>query len=258
MINDTGPETNDDDAVFRFGRENLPSNVLAKRELKEYYDRFYGKSEFKYYDERTARRFLHTLLKKAQVPPCATILDVGCGTGFYSEQLRIMGFRPFGLDISHVGLQKGRLQYPSLPLTVGDASIMPFKAGSFDAVFISGCSLTNTRDLLSIQDYITGLTEYAKDNGAVVFVGGSNFTGGTAENSEWISHRYEEILQFVNREKVDVGGPYVTNFRLLSKFGNLVLNKSFSSVARRLPGDRRWSLVYYIRKKVNRQIFSRP
>lgn len=185
-------EQDNDNNVFRFGRENLPSNYLSKKELKEYYDRFYRRTEFKYYDEKITRRFLRTLLKKADVPSNTAILDVGCATGFYVEQFRSMGYKAVGLDISRVGILKGQSKYPSLPLLVGDAAVLLFRRASFDVIFISGCSLTNTYDMQALKEYFLYLTEYTKHNGVVIFISGSNFTGEVVPHSEWIHHRYNE------------------------------------------------------------------
>ncbi|MFZ1082676.1 MAG: class I SAM-dependent methyltransferase [Candidatus Kryptoniota bacterium] len=243
------PEQDNDNNVFRFGRENLPSNDLSKKEIKEYYDRFYGRTEFEHSDEKITRRFLRTLLKKARVLSHAAILDVGCATGFYAEQLRKMGYRTIGLDISQVGILKGQSKYLSLPLLVGDAAVLPFRGASFDVLFMSGCSLTNTRDMQAINEYFLYLMNYIKDDGVVIFISGSNFSGEIAPHSEWIHHSYDEILKFVDRKIVGVEGPYITALKFVSLFGKISLGKTFSSVIRMIPGRRSWSVVYFIRKK---------
>lgn len=237
------------DRVYRFGDENLPLNPVTKKYLKEYYDNFFQRSDFKYYDEDTTRRFLRAILRKGRVTAGGTILDVGCATGFNTEQLRKIGHMTIGVDISRVGVKKGRSKYPLLILVVGDAAAMPFKDSSFNAILVMGCSLTNTRDLNAIQSYLTTLTKYLSDDGVVVVVGASNFSGEVESDNEWIHHRYEEVLRFVDLKVVDADGPYVTNLRLLSRLGNAALNSIFSYAARRFFGKKRWSIIYFIRKK---------
>lgn len=237
-------DSENDDNVFRFGRENLPSNYFSKNELKEYYDRFYRRTDFEYYDEKKTRRFLRALLKKAHVSPNTVILDVGCATGFYAEQFRIMGYKTVGLDISQIGISKGQSQYPSLPLLVGDAAVLPFRPASFDVLFISGCSLTNTHDIQAIQKYFLYLMNYINEDGVVIFISGSNFTGEAAPHSECIHHRYNEIMEFVDRTTVQAEGPYITTLRFVSLLGKISLAKMFSSMIKMLPGKRRWSIVY--------------
>lgn len=217
--------------------------------LKEQYDRFYRDSDFKYYSEKTTRRFLKALLGKGRVLNGAKILDVGCGTAFYTDQLRALGFNVIGVDISAVGVLKGRTRYPSLSLVVGDSSTMPSRCNSFDVLFMNGCSLANTHDIQTLRSYISYLRQFLKNTGALLLMGQSDFSGGTAANSEWIYHSYDEILKFVDQEKVIADGPYVTNLRLLSSLGRAGLNMVVSWLARVFPGNRKWSFVYYIRKR---------
>lgn len=239
------------DVTYLFGRENLPFNPLAKRGIREYYDRFYQRSEFNYYSVGITRRFLRAVLRKAGIRQHASILDVGCATGFYTEQFRSLGHNSVGLDISSVGVMKGRSKYPAVSFTVGDAANLPCKPGSFDAIFMFGCSLTNTRDMRSIRKFLSSLADYIRDDGAVIFVGGSNFSGRQSKRSEWIHHRYEEILEFVDRSIVDADGPYITSLRLVSLVGRMSLTQFFSSFILSLPIKKEWGVVYFIRKKKN-------
>ncbi len=244
-------QTQDDQNVYRFGDRDLPSNETTKKSLQQYYDRFYESSEFRYYDERTTKSFLRALLRRAGVPDNSRILDVGCATGFYTEQFRDIGSRSVGIDISRIGVLKGREKYSETQLAAGDASKMPFKMNSFDAVFMLGCSLTNTRDLQAIQSYHTYLTGFLRNGGVVISIGGSDFSGNTAQGSEWIYHTYEQIRNFVNRNEVDAEGPYITNLKLVSKIGRIGISKTLTRFLLKLPGSRRWTLIFFIRKKTH-------
>lgn len=242
-------ERKQDTKVFRFGDSNLQDDSLTKKSLKEYYDNFYAGSEFAYYDELTTKRFLRTFLRKCRIPIGASILDVGCATGFYTEQIRELGFRCVGIDLSSAGISRAHSKYPDLPFVVGDAAAMPFSLASFDALFMVGCSLTNTRDFHALQSYVVYLTRYIKDDGAVVLIGASNLTGEVSERSEWINHRYEELLQFVDRESVEVNGPHLTNLMLLAKLGGVVLNPISSVILRKFSNGKQLAVVYFIKKK---------
>ncbi|HEY9166247.1 MAG TPA: class I SAM-dependent methyltransferase [Candidatus Kryptonia bacterium] len=153
-----------DDKVYRFGDDNLLSNVITKNELRDCYDRFHEKSEFVYYHNKTTRKFLTVLLRKARVRAGSSVLDVGCAVGFYTEQMRRLGFQSVGLDISRVGILRGREKYPASLFFVGDAADMPINDRSFDAIFMLGCSLTNTRDIQAIQIYLNRLMKFVRDD----------------------------------------------------------------------------------------------
>lgn len=238
-----------DDRVYGSGTENLPSNVVTKERLRDYYDRFYEHQEFTHYRESATRKILRTLLKKTGAQENGKVLDVGCATGFYTEQLHQLGMTSIGVDISRVGISRGKASYPHLSFAVADAFRLPFAASSFDVLFMSGCSLTNTRDFGSIQSFFQGLTRYLTDNGSLIVMGASDFSGEQSPSNEWIYHTYAEILKYVDKSRMRVRGPYVTHLRLLSEFGSLALNRAASFFFRRLPGKRRWSVIYFIGKK---------
>lgn len=238
-----------DDITYKHGRENLPTNPLAKKDIREYYDRFYERTEFKHFNQAVTRRFLLTLVRKAGVRPPASVLDVGCATGFYTEQFRSLGFRATGLDISSIGILKGRKKYPLIPLVVGDAAALPFRRSSFDLLFMYGCSLTNTFDEKAIQDFLVYLTEFVKDTGTVIYIGGSDFSGELPQQSEWIRHSYDQILGYIDRARVDAGKPYITFIRLMAAIGALSLNAPVSSLLRLMPGRKLRYVIYFIKKK---------
>ena len=69
------------------------------------------------------------------------VLDVGCGTGFGTEGLLEHTEHVYGLDQSRHQLQQawGKLgKHDPVAFHFGDAERLPFKDGSFDAVWSSG------------------------------------------------------------------------------------------------------------------------
>lgn len=61
-------------------------------------------------------------------------LDVGCGTGFLTNELPGAGV---GLDRSEQMLEIARKQVPHVQFVRGDATTLPFADGSFERVFAS-------------------------------------------------------------------------------------------------------------------------
>jgi SAM-dependent methyltransferase len=77
----------------------------------------------------------YRLLREAlALPPGASVLDVGCGTGFFTRRLAIDGFDIMGVDTSAemIGYARshdtGREQY-----VIGDARRLPFPDRHFDS-----------------------------------------------------------------------------------------------------------------------------
>jgi len=76
-------------------------------------------------------RLLEGVLR--DLPPVRT-LDVGCGTGFLTRNLR---GDVVGLDASERMLEVARSQAPNARFVQGDALSLPFEDDSFDRVFTS-------------------------------------------------------------------------------------------------------------------------
>jgi SAM-dependent methyltransferase len=70
--------------------------------------------------------------------PGARVVDLGCGSGVFTELLRRRGYSAVGVDISPKLVTLGRARYPGLELLEGDAENLPFPSGSLDGVLLSG------------------------------------------------------------------------------------------------------------------------
>lgn len=75
---------------------------------------------------------LDTELKK--LPAGAKILDVGCGTGNYLVRFRELGFAPQGVEPAAGMIEAAKRLDPSLTITHGVATSLPFPDNSFDLV----------------------------------------------------------------------------------------------------------------------------
>lgn len=73
-----------------------------------------------------------------------TILEVGCGSGYFSDWLQAIGHRAVGLDRSLMMLKEAKARFPALPLLQGEAEHLPFRDHSFDLVaFIISLEFVN-------------------------------------------------------------------------------------------------------------------
>ena len=72
-----------------------------------------------------------------------TLIEVGCGSGYYSEVLPLLLRRPIrylGIDYSLSMLALARATYPPIPFLAGDACRLPLRDASCD-ILLSGTSL---------------------------------------------------------------------------------------------------------------------
>lgn len=86
------------------------------------------------------------------------LLEVGCGSGYYSEVFAALiprGVRYTGIDYSDVMIARARAHYPSAAFEVADATKLPYPDGAFDIVF-------NGVSLMHIVDYRAAIREAAR------------------------------------------------------------------------------------------------
>lgn len=84
-----------------------------------------------------------------------TIVEIGCGNGFYSEVFASLYRRPhryIGVDYSEAMVASARKRYGALPVVVADASTLPFPPRAFDV----GWSGTV---LMHLPDYARAIRE---------------------------------------------------------------------------------------------------
>jgi ubiquinone/menaquinone biosynthesis C-methylase UbiE len=84
-----------------------------------------------------------------------SVLEVGCGSGYYCRILPHLLGRPIGytgLDYSPAMVDLARQRYPRSRFCVGDATSLPFGNASFDVVF-------NAAALMHIPNYRAAVAE---------------------------------------------------------------------------------------------------
>jgi len=82
--------------------------------------------------EKAARQEKHLLQSFLhEVKGAKTLLDIGCGTGYFTNWFHDLGLQAFGLDRSPAMLQQVQ-RHKTAGLCLGDATRLPFASNSFD------------------------------------------------------------------------------------------------------------------------------
>jgi 2-polyprenyl-3-methyl-5-hydroxy-6-metoxy-1,4-benzoquinol methylase len=103
-------------------------------EQQGYWDRRWEESRGQY-PHQWARRRGDAILKlvRAVSQSRPRILDLGCGTGWLTEELASLG-EAVGIELSERTVELARLQYPRATFMAGDVLEMPLPVASFDVV----------------------------------------------------------------------------------------------------------------------------
>jgi SAM-dependent methyltransferase len=102
--------------------------------MKQYYDRLASEYEENEASRKDPAEDLPALFHAISQLPTARVLDVACGTGFFTQHL---GSEVTGLDQSEAMLKVASGRVPWAEFVRGDAFRMPFAERSFERVFAS-------------------------------------------------------------------------------------------------------------------------
>ncbi len=198
---------------------------LEKEYIIEYYNKFYEANDFRYYSESISNKLLKTICRISKLGPDAKILDLGCGTGIYTDIFRRLGYDSIGIDISQTAITKAAAKYPLSRYEVADALNLKYELHSFDMIFLFGCSIVNTDDLLEIDRVLKYLLQFVKKSGSIVFIGGSNLLGGITKSSEWYNHTWSELKKISSTDSFIIHGPYLSHLRIVNYLGKFGISR---------------------------------
>lgn len=114
--------------------------------------------------------FIRALAKKAGLAKGNTILDLGCGQGFFTSLFAGLGLKALGVDISGEAIRSARERYGSggAEFEIGDVMNLPYK-NAFDCVFVRSCSLYNSLEFEGNRSVTDAFLAYVKEEGVLIF-----------------------------------------------------------------------------------------
>src|SRR3989338_10399420 len=97
-------------------------------------------------DERRAS------LLRAHLSRKGAVLDVGCAFGIYTRFLASLGNRSVGVDMSERMVSEAKRRCPSCRVVKADATHLPFRDETFDAVLLMGTLIYIDRKAQALQE----------------------------------------------------------------------------------------------------------
>ena len=109
---------------------------LTEEKLAGFYDRMYTHEGMK-----AMRTFEHYEKMFALIQPVrkgATLLDIGCGTGYFLKAASEAGLDSYGIDISEVSVEFSKKTAPLAHVIRSPGEKLPFESKTFDYIFFGG------------------------------------------------------------------------------------------------------------------------
>ena len=86
----------------------------------------------------TNERLIDIFVRLSGLPAGARIVDLGCGSGVFTDLLRRRGYQCVGVDLSPTLIAMARANFSGIEFRTGDIERLSFPDSSFDGVLLSG------------------------------------------------------------------------------------------------------------------------
>lgn len=145
--------------------------MSSPKTLADDYNEKYKTSDYFHYNQTLYEPFIASLIAFCKLPAGASVLDVGCGQGFFSSLLAKQGLQVHGVDLSEAGIARAQQRYAKLPIrfTVADVRLCSLPE-LVDCVFVRSCSLYNIDNFPSQREFTNKLLEFLKPGGILIFI----------------------------------------------------------------------------------------
>ena len=159
-----------------------------------HYNAQYQKRNYFGYREWLYDRYVSSLIRACDLKPGASVLDVGCGQGFFSYLFHKHGMNVHGIDISEVGIWTAKSAYGHLGISFEVADIEAVKLPrTFDCVFVRGLSLYNIPSFPDSDQVTQRLFQYVRPSGVLLFLYHSNVSAKTS--GSWRYHSWNDLAK---------------------------------------------------------------
>ena len=168
--------------------------MAAQTGKPDFYNESYKRQNYFHYPSWIYAPYVSSLIAFCGLEKGASILDVGCGQGFFSYLFGKHGMKVHGIDTSETGIRAAQNLYGRLGITFSVADIQTASfPEQFDCIFVRSCSLYNT-DAFPFQKEVTcSLLRHLKSSGTFIFAYNSTFSSKVSPT--WRYHSLEDVKQ---------------------------------------------------------------
>src|SRR6187431_2242754 len=115
----------------------MPSSQDKQREIA-FFDGHATADTYDAFTPAANDRLIDAFVALSGLPPASRVVDLGCGSGVFTDVLQRRGYRCCGVDLSPKLIEVARAKFRDVEFVEGDAEQLPFADASFDGVLLSG------------------------------------------------------------------------------------------------------------------------
>ncbi len=108
-----------------------------KQKELEFFDNLASEQEYNVFTDAANQKIIETILSLSNIQSGAQIIDLGCGSGIFTQLLDQRGFDCIGLDLSQKLLQIGKKQQKNIHFIQADVEALPFSDNSVETIVLS-------------------------------------------------------------------------------------------------------------------------
>jgi ubiquinone/menaquinone biosynthesis C-methylase UbiE len=108
-----------------------------KQQEIEFFYSLAQESEYNVFTDAANQKIINTVVNLLKMTPGDQVLDLGCGSGVFTQLLQQRGFQCVGLDLSQKLLRLGKQQQQAIHFLQADVEALPFLDNSVDFVMLS-------------------------------------------------------------------------------------------------------------------------
>ena len=166
-------------------------------------------------------------LQSLKIKPTQTLLDVGCGTGYFSDLAYKQGVDVTGIDASEEFIKQAKKRNTEINFSSGEMEELPFEDNTFDFV----CGFNSYQYAANIKNALSEAKRTLKDKGKLVVM-----IWGNKEDCEAFTY-LKAIGRLLPPPPLGAAGPFA-----LSE--NRLLEKTLEEVGFKIIGNNDVSAIW--------------
>lgn len=103
----------------------------------EFFDNLGEDQEYNVFTDEANEKIIDMIIKLLKPSHYSPLVDLGCGSGIFTQMLASRGFECIGVDLSHTLLQRGKVQRPDVAFIQADVETLPFSDNSVETIVLS-------------------------------------------------------------------------------------------------------------------------